>query len=142
MRRLPPLMSENPRGLQIVLVVIVPAVYGAITGYFLGTSEAVYLVLSIVGVVGGIAAGFDHVGWKAGALRGIAAGAIFGASILIAHEIHGESAKAHIPDPAILLIVLTTVLAVAFAAIGGWARARAERNAVSHSAPDVPGPLG
>src|SRR5688572_15479681 len=141
MRRLPPLMSEHPLGVQILLVVIVPAVYGAITGYFLGTSEAVYLVLSIVGVVGGVAAGFDHLGAKAGALRGIAAGSIFGGAILIAHEIHGEPAQAHIPDPGILLVVLTTVLAVAFAAIGGWARARAERNAVSHTAPDVPGPL-
>ena len=82
MRRLPPLMSEHPLGVQILLVVIVPAVYGAITGYFLGTSEAVYLVLSIVGVVGGVAAGFDHLGAKAGALRGIAAGSIFGGAIL------------------------------------------------------------
>jgi hypothetical protein len=142
MRRLPPLMSEHPRGVQILLVGVVPAVYGAITGYFLGVSEAVYLVLSIVGIVGGIAAGFDHVGAKAGAIRGIAAGAIFGGFILIAHEIHGEDAKADLPDPAILLIILTTVLAIAFAATGGWLRGRAEQKAVSHSAPDIPGPLG
>jgi hypothetical protein len=135
-------MSEHPRGVQILLVGVVPAVYGAITGYFLGVSEAVYLVLSVVGIVGGVAAGFDHVGAKAGAVRGIAAGSIFGASILIAHELHGEEAKADLPEPAILLIVVTTVLAVAFAAIGGWARARAERKAVTHSAPDIPGPLG
>jgi hypothetical protein len=142
MRRLPPLMSEHPRALQILLIGVVPAVYGAITGYFLGVSEAVYLVLSIVGIVGGVAAGFDHVGAKAGARRGIAAGLIFGAFILIAYEIHGEDAKADLPDPPILLIVVTTVLAVGFAAVGGWARARAERNADSHSAPDIPGPLG
>jgi hypothetical protein len=135
-------MSEHPLGLQILLVGVVPAVYGAITGYFLGVSEAVYLVLSVVGIVGGVAAGFDHVGAKAGARRGIAAGSIFGASILIAHEVHGEEAKADLPEPAILLIVVTTVLAVAFATIGGWARARAERKAVTHSAPDIPGPLG
>jgi hypothetical protein len=135
-------MSEHPLGLQILLVGVVPAVYGAITGYFLGVSEPVYLVLSVVGIVGGVAAGFDHLGAKAGALRGIAAGSIFGASILIAHEIHGEPAKADLPHPGILLIVLTTVLAVAFASIGGWARARAERKAVTHTAPDVPGPLG
>jgi hypothetical protein len=135
-------MSEHPLGLQIVLVGIVPAVYGAITGYFLGISEAVYLVLSILGVLGGVAAGFDHVGAKAGALRGIAAGSIFGSFILIAHEVQGDEAKADLPDPAILLVVITTVLAVGFAAIGGWARARAERKAVAHSAPSVPGPLG
>jgi hypothetical protein len=142
MRRLPPLMSEHPLPVQVLLVGVVPAVYGAITGYFLGVSEAPYLVLSIVGIVGGIAAGFDHVGAKAGAIRGIAAGSIFGGFILIAHEVHGEDAKADIPDPAILLIVVTTVLAIAFATLGGWLRARAERKAVSHSAPDIPGPLG
>jgi hypothetical protein len=142
MKRLPPLMSEHPIGVQILLVAIVPAIYGAITGYFLGTSEAVYLVLSVIGIVGGVAAGFDHVGAKAGAIRGIAAGAIFGGSILIAHELHGEEAKAELPEPAILLIVLTTVLATAFASLGGWLRARAERKAVSHTAPDIPGPLG
>ena len=142
MKRVPPLMSENPRWVQIVLVAVVPAIYGAITGWFLGISEAVYLVLSIVGVVGGVAAGFDHLGAKAGARRGIAAGAIFGSFILIAHEIQGGDAKADLPHPGILLIVVTTVLAVGFAAIGGWARARVEQKAVSHTAPEIPGPLG
>jgi hypothetical protein len=135
-------MSEHPLGVQIALVGVVPAIYGAITGYFLGVSEAVYLVLSVVGIVGGVAAGFDHVGAKAGAIRGIAAGSIFGAAILIAHEIHGEDAKADLPDPAILLVVVTTVLAIGFATLGGWLRGRAEQKAVSHSAPDIPGPLG
>ena len=142
MRRLPPLMSEHPLPVQILLVGVVPAVYGAITGCFLGTSEAVYLVLSIVGIVGGIAAGFDHVGAKAGAIRGIAAGSIFGGFILIAHEIQGGDVKADIPHPGILLIVVTTVLAVLFAATGGWLRGRAERKHVPHTAPDIPGPLG
>jgi hypothetical protein len=135
-------MSENPRWLQVTLVGVVPAVYGAITGWFLGISEAVYLVLSIVGVVGGVAAGFDHVGAKAGARRGIAAGSIFGSFILIAHEIQGGDAKANLPHPGILLIVITTVLAVGFAAVGGSARGRAEQKAVSHTAPEIPGPLG
>jgi hypothetical protein len=135
-------MSEHPLAIQILLVGVVPAVYGAITGWFLGISESVYLVLAILGILGGVAAGFDHLGAKAGARRGIAAGAIFGAFILIAHEIQGDDAEADLPDPAILLIVVTTVLAVGLAAIGGWARARSERKAAVHSAPDVPGPLG
>jgi hypothetical protein len=135
-------MSEHSRPVQILLVGVVPAVYGAITGYFLGVSEGPYIVLSIVGIVGGVAAGFDHVGAKAGAIRGIAAGSIFGGFILIAHEIQGGDVKADIPHPGILLVVVTTVLASLFASIGGWARARAERKAVAHTAPDIPGPLG
>jgi hypothetical protein len=142
MRRLPPLQSENPRWLQIVLICVVPAVYGAITGWLLGISQTPYLILSIVGIVGGVFAGFEHVGAKAGARRGIAAGSIFGAFILIAHEIQGGDVKADIPHPGILLVVVTTVLAVGFAAIGGWARGRAEQKGAPHTAPEIPGPLG
>lgn len=119
-----PLLEEHPRSLQAVLVFVLPALYGAITGYFLGVSEGTYLVLSLIGIVGGVGAGFDHVGATAGAVRGAIAGSVFGASILIAHEIHGATAKAHLPEPAILLVVITTVLAVGFAAFGGWLRGR------------------
>lgn len=120
----PPLLEEHPRSLQIVLAGIVPAVYGAITGYFLGVSEGTYLVLSLIGVLGGIGAGFDHLGAAAGAKRGLLAGTIFGAAILIAHEIHGATAKADLPDPAILLVVVTALLGTGFGALGGWLRGR------------------
>jgi hypothetical protein len=125
--RLPPLLLEQSRFVQVLLAVVLPAVYGAITGYFLGVSEATYLVLSVLGVLGGIGAGFDHVGAATGAKRGLIAGSIFGVAILIAHEIHGAEAKADLPEPAILLVVITTVLGVAFAALGGWLRERAMR---------------
>lgn len=121
---LPPLLEEHPRPLQIVLAVVLPVAYGAVTGYFLGVSEGTYLVLSILGVLGGIGAGFDHMGTAAGAKRGIVAGLLFGGSILIAHEIHGAEAEAHLPEPAILLVVVTTVLGAAFGALGGYLRER------------------
>lgn len=140
--RLPPLLSEHPRPLQFVLAVVVPAVYGALTGFFLGISEPVYLVLSLIGVLGGIGAGLDHLGAAAGARRGIVAGSVFGGFILIAHELHGEEAKAELPEPAIVLVAITTVLAVAFAALGGWMRGRAERRRAVEPGPEVPGPLG
>ena len=140
--KLPPLFSEMPRAAQILLGVIIPAAYGAITGYFLGESEAVYLVLSVIGIVGGIGAGFDHVGARAGAKRGVVAGSLFGGFILIVYELRGEPAKADLPEPAILLIVLTTVLAIGFAALGGWLRERAIRRGAQEGAPEIPGPLG
>lgn len=125
--KLAPLLSEHPRSLQFLLAIVLPAAYGALTGYFLGVSEPVYLILSIVGIVGALGAGLDHVGARAGAARGAIAGSVFGAAILIAHEIDGSEAEAHLPEPAIVLVVITTVLAVAFAALGGWLRERAER---------------
>ena len=117
--------------MQILLAIVLPVVYGAITGYFLGVSEVTYLVLSILGILGAIGAGFDHEGAAAGAKRGVLAGGLFGAAILIAHEIHGAEAEAHLPEPAILLVVITTVLAVAFAALGGWVRERTEAKAAA-----------
>jgi hypothetical protein len=119
-----PLLSEHPRWLQAVLAGVVPAAFGAITGYFLGVSEVTYLVLSIIGVVGGIGAGFDHVGAAAGLRRGVVAGLIFGGAILTAHEIHGADAEAHLPDPEIVLVAVTTILGALFGALGGWLRAR------------------
>ena len=127
--RLPPLLNEHPRSVQVLLAVVLPAAYGALTGYFLGVSEATYLVLSVLGVLGGIGAGFDHLGAAAGARRGLVAGSIFGGAILIAHQIHGADAKADLPKPAILLIVITTVLGVGFGALGGWLRERTMRRA-------------
>jgi hypothetical protein len=131
--RLPPLLHEHPRSVQVLLAVVLPALYGALTGYFLGVSEATYLVLSVLGVLGGIGAGFDHLGAAAGARRGLVAGLIFGGAILIAHEIHGADAKADLPKPAILLIVITTVLGVGFGALGGWLRERTMRRAAGTS---------
>ena len=125
--RLPPLLREHPRWLQVLLALVLPAAYGAVTGYFLGVSEGTYVVLSIIGVLGGIGAGFDHMGASIGLRRGIVAGLIFGSAILIAHEIHGADAKADLPDPAIVLVAITTGLGAAFGALGGWLRERATR---------------
>ena len=119
-----PLLEEHPRWLQFLLAVVTPVAFGALTGYFLGVSESTYLVLSIIGVLGGIGAGFDHHGAAAGAKRGLLAGTLFGASILIAHEIHGAEAEAHLPEPAILLVAITVALGATFGALGGWLRAR------------------
>jgi hypothetical protein len=125
-RTLPPLLSSHPRPLQLVLAVVVPIAYGAICGIVLGLGEPGYLVLSTLGVLGGLAAGFDHLGAAAGAKRGVLGGTLFGLAILAAHELHGEPATAELPEPAILLAVITAVLGAALGAVGGWLRERAE----------------
>ena len=129
--KLPPLLREYPRWLQALLALVLPAAYGALTGYALGVSEGTYVVLSIIGVLGGIGAGFDHMGAAIGLRRGIVAGLIFGSSILIAHEVHGAEPKADLPDPETLLVAITTGLGAAFGTLGGWLRERASRRAVA-----------
>ena len=119
-----PLLEERSPRARVVLVLIVPAAFGALTGYLLGVSEGAYLALSLLAVLGGIAAGFEHLGARAGAARGLVGGVIFGAFVLIAHEIHGAAAEAHLPEPAIVLVVLTGVIGALLGALGGYLRTR------------------
>lgn len=120
----PPLLAERPRAAQLILSVAVPLIFGAVTGYFLDTSKGVYTALSVLAAIGGVAAGFDHLGAASGAKRGLLGGTLFGAGILIAHAIHDGTATVDLPDPAIFLVVITALLGALLGALGGWLRGR------------------
>ncbi|MDX6637496.1 MAG: hypothetical protein QOJ01_1007 [Solirubrobacterales bacterium] len=122
--KLLPLLEERPVAAQVVLAIVVPVVYGAITGYTLGHSKGVYIVLNLLAAVGGVGAGFDHLGPRAGARRGVLGGAIFGLAVVIAHAIQGGPALTKIPHPAILLVVFTVLFGLALGAFGGYLRGR------------------
>jgi hypothetical protein len=109
---------------QIVLAVLVPAIFGAICGWLLGLDKTTYLVLSILALLGGYAAGTEHKGAAEGALRGVVGGSLFGGFILITHELIGKEAKADLPHPKILLLAITIGVGVILGALGGRARAR------------------
>ncbi len=128
----PPLLEEHPRSIQVLLAIVLPLLFGGLTGYFLGVSAAAYAILSVLAIVGGIGAGFDHVGPGAGAKRGVLGGTLFATGVLLAHEISGADPKTDLPHPAILLVPLFAILGSAFGAIGGWLRAR------GHAAPPAP----
>jgi hypothetical protein len=100
-------------------------VLGIICGILLGTSETAYLIVTIGAVLGGYIAGYEHYGGSEGALRGLVGGAVFGGAILITHELIGNEAEADLPEPAILLVVITTAFGVLLGWMGGSARARA-----------------
>ena len=90
-------------------------------------SQAAYVILAgPVAILGGVGAGLDHHGGRSGALRGVLGGVLFGASILVVHELSGKDAKASLPDPAILLLVITAVGGTCLGALGGRLRARRE----------------
>jgi hypothetical protein len=119
-----PLLSERPAGEQIFIVLVLPALFGGICGVLLGISGGVYTVLTLIAILGGIGAGYDHATPGEGALRGVAGGALFGTFILLAHAISGEDAKAKLPEPHIVLPIATTLISVVLGAIGGAIRAR------------------
>jgi len=124
-----PLLAQRRPGEQAFIVLALPALFGAICGVLLGISGGVYTVLTLIAILGGIAAGYDHPTASQGALRGVAGGALFGTFILLAHAITGDHAKAKLPEPHILLPIATAVISVGLGAIGGALRARQLGNA-------------
>jgi hypothetical protein len=121
-----PLLLDRPFPVQFIFAIVLPVAFGILTGYMLGQDETAYLVLSILGVAGGIFAGYDHNGADQGFLRGVCGGLLFGVSILVAHSLFDQTAKAKLPDPHGVLVAITTILGALLGAWGGALRARRE----------------
>ena len=129
--RQPDLLESHPPERQMILMLVVPAVFGIVTGILLGVSEIVYLVLSILGIGGGYMAGKEHIGAREGAIRGFTGGILFGTFILPAHALTRLDRQAHLPEPEILLVVLTTVFGIGLGALGGRSREKVESRAAT-----------
>ena len=121
------LLRERSHGAEMALVVLVPVIFGAITGYFLGESEAVYTVLALLGIIGGFFAGLEHGGALEGFYRRILCGLLFRTAIPATNGLIDEEPKAHLPDPEVMLIVITGAFGAALRALGGWFRLRSDR---------------
>ena len=119
-----PLFDQRPRPVQLVTGLIVPFAFGAVAGIFLGVSSAIYWLIQIVALIGGVGAGLEHRTARQGALRGVVGGALYGAGLLVAHAVAGTDAKVKLPDPEVVLIVFTVLFGVLAGALGGWLRRR------------------
>jgi hypothetical protein len=108
---------------QLLLVLFVPALFGAICGWLLGINKTAYLILSLLALLGGYAAGSEHKGALEGALRGLIGGGLFGGLILIVNDALDKTPKADLPDPKIWLVAITVGVGVTLGAMGGRARA-------------------
>jgi hypothetical protein len=123
---MPHLLRARPIGLQVVFAGLVPALYGAVTGWALGVNETAYLVLSLSGIGGGYFAGLEHDGPREGAIRGVIGGALFGSFILLTNELLDKEPEAELPHPEILLVAITTVFGIGLGALGGRRRHKRE----------------
>jgi len=124
-----PLLADRRPAEQALIVLVLPSLFGAICGVILGINGPLYTVLTLLAILGGIGAGYDHATPREGALRGIAGGALFGTFILLAHAVAGTDAEVELPDPHVLLPIATTLISIPLGAIGGAIRARQLRAA-------------
>jgi ABC-type branched-subunit amino acid transport system permease subunit len=131
----PVLFRDRPRPVQILLGGVIPALFGAAAGVLLGESTGAYWAIAAVVTIGGFLAGFEHLDGWGGADRGLAGGAIYGTSLLIAHAIAGTQAKVSLGSFPPFLAVVTAIAGMLLGAAGGrLARAMRER---SEGAPAV-----
>ena len=135
----PVLFRDRSRGAQIVLGGVLPAAIGALAGILVGTSVTAYWIVAIIAGVGGFLSGFEHQDGWGGADRGLVGGAIYGASLLIAHAIAGTEAKVSLGSFPPLLVVVTAIIGMFLAGFGGRiaraparARGREDRPAREH----------
>jgi hypothetical protein len=108
---------------QLLLAVVLPAAFGALCGWLLGVNKTWYLVLSILALLGGYAAGTEHRGALEGMLRGVFGGLLFGGAILLTNKALDKTPKADLPHPHIWLLAITAGVGLVLGALGGRARA-------------------
>jgi hypothetical protein len=130
-KHLPPPFFERPLWLQLVGGIVVPAVFGILTGFTLSVNEILYYAMSApLAIAGGFLAGIEHRGTDEGFMRGAVGGLIFGSFILLGNEmLNPEETKAHLPEPQAGLVFATTLFGAILGALGAHWRTRQERRA-------------
>ena len=126
--KLPPPFFERPFWLQVVGGIVVPLVFGILTGFALGWNEILYLAMSVpIAIIGGFLAGVEHRSADEGFVRGLMGGLLFGSFILIGHEIMNNEPKADLPDPQSGLVFVTALGGAILGGLGARYRKRQER---------------
>ena len=126
--KLPQPFDERPFALQVAGGIVVPMVFGLITGFALGWNEIVYYILvGPVALAGGFVGGMEHRSVDEGLVRGGLGGLVFGSFVLLGLEIVNTEPKAYLGDPQAGLVFVTTLGGAILGALGGSWRARQER---------------
>ena len=125
---LPPAFEERSPVEQIVGAIVVTLIFGLVTGLALGWNEIVYYVLvGPIALLGGFVGGMEHRGGEEGFVRGALGGLVYGSFILLGLEILDTEPKAHLSEPQVSLVVVTTIVGAILGTLGGVYRARRER---------------
>jgi hypothetical protein len=126
--KLPQPFDERPFALQVAGGIVVPMVFGLITGFALGWNEIVYYILAVpLAIAGGFLGGIEHRAADEGLVRGAIGGLVFGSFVLLGLEIVNTEPKAYLGDPQAGLVFVTTLGGAILGALGGSWRGRQER---------------
>jgi hypothetical protein len=127
--KLQPLFEDRPFALQLIGAIVVPVVFGIVTGLALGWNGILYWILvGPLAVIGGFLGGTEHLGSGEGFVRGLLGGLVYGSFVLIGFEIANTEAKAYLSHPQVGLVYATTLIGGVLGALGGAVRAKLERD--------------
>jgi ABC-type Na+ efflux pump permease subunit len=133
----PTLLRDRSRPEQIVAGGVIPAIAGAIAGVLVGVSSGAYWGYAVLVAIGSVVAGFEHLDGWGGADRGLVAGAIYGAALLVTHALIGTHAKVSLGSFPPFLVVITAIFGMLLSALGGRI-ARGQRERAQARAPSIP----
>jgi hypothetical protein len=126
---LPPAFDDRTAIEQIVGAVVVPMVFGILTGFALGWNAVLYYVLvGPIAIAGGFYGGMEHRGADDGVVRGAMSGLVFGSFILLGLEILNTDPEAYLGKPQAGLAIVTAIGGGILGGLGGAYRARHERS--------------
>jgi hypothetical protein len=117
-----------------VLAVVLPILFGVLCGWLLGASGLWFHIIVTAGGLGGVNAGFEHDGWRAGVARGAIGGPLFALALVATHELRDVPAAAHLPVALPFMTIFYASMSMPLGALGGWLRHRSER---ARRAPDL-----
>lgn len=137
--KLPPLFRDRPRVVQIFLGLIAPLASGALCGYLLGASQPWFNGAMLLAGLGGIGAGFEHLGARDGARRGIVGGVLFAAALFACFRLRALPALVPLPLPLPGMVVVYAVMGAPLGALGGRLRQRSEDRRAAPAPVSPPG---
>ena len=122
----PKLFPDQSTAERIFGLIVGPVLLGAICGWLLGETEIGYTVLTLLSMLGGLAAGYEHTTPGSGLLRGLWGGTLFSLTICEVHRLIGNNSLATTPKPIEIIVPIFAVISMILGLIGARLRRKRE----------------
>ena len=103
-----------------------PVLLGAICGWLLGVTEIGYTVLTLLAILGGLAAGYEHTTPRSGILRGLWGGTLFSLTICEVHRLIDTDSLATTPKPIEIIVPIFAGISMILGYLGARSRRKRE----------------